>query len=160
MSKPDLRCIVRIDVEKPKQQHCWLVKIIRPGNSFHRSFSDSKLGGKKKALEAAMKCRDKELKKRPAMSSYEQAIRPKSTNKSGIVGVRRTKRIVGRGVGKKFYDVWAATGTPETGGKTKTRYFSISTMGVKKAKTAAIAQRMEWQESLRKSLQRKASGRR
>lgn len=155
MSNRDLRCIVRIDVDKPKQQHCWLVKIIRPGNSFHRSFSDSKFGGKKLALIAAKKCRNKELKKRPAMSSYEQAIRLKKTNTSGIVGVRRTKRVVGRGASARSYDVWAATGTPVTGGRTTTRYFSVSTLGVKKAKAAAIAQRLEWQESLRKSIQRK-----
>ena len=139
MSKKDLTCIVRIDVDKPKQQHCWLVKIVRTGNSFHRSFSDSKFGGRRRALEAAMKCRDKELKKRPAMTAYEQAIRPRATNTSGIVGVRRTKRVVRRGKKTWSYDVWAVTGTPESGGKTKTRYFSTGTVGVKKAKAAAIA---------------------
>ena len=155
MSKKDLTCIVRIDVDKPKHQHCWLVKIVRKGNSFHRSFSDSKFGGRRRALEAAMKCRDKELKKRPAMTAYEQAIRPRATNTSGIVGVRRTKRVVRRGKKTWSYDVWAVTGTPESGGKTKTRYFSTGTVGVKKAKAAAIALRKEWEESLRKSVARK-----
>jgi len=154
MSGKKMRCIVRIDVDKPKQQHCWEVKIIRAGNSFHRTFSDSKFGGKRRALAAAMKCRDRELKKRPAMSSYEQALRPRITNTSGIVGVRRTKRLVRRGDKSWSYDVWAVTGTPESGGKTKTRYFSINSMGVRKAKAAAVALRQQWTESLRRSLRR------
>ncbi|MDP3071244.1 MAG: hypothetical protein Q8N18_13220 [Opitutaceae bacterium] len=144
MSSQDLTCIVRIDVDKPKQQHCWEVKIIRRGNSFHRSFSDSKFGGKMPALGAAMRCRDKELKKRPAMNAFEQAIRPKKTNKSGIVGVRKTRRLVRRGEKSWSYDVWAVTGTPESGGKTKTRYFSIDGMGERNAKAAAITLRQQW----------------
>lgn len=160
MSAEDLTCIVRIDVDKPKQQHCWEVKIIRRENSFHRSFSDSKFDGKELALEAAMRCRDKELKKRPAMNAYEQAIRPKKTNKSGIVGVRRTRRLVRRGEKSWSYDVWAVTGTPESGGKTKTRYFSIDGMGERNAKAAAIALRQEWEESLRVSVEGKVSGHR
>ena len=158
MSVQDLRCIVRIDVDEPKQQHCWEVKIIRTENSFHRSFSDSKYGSKERALAAAIRCRNKELKKRPAMNAYEQAIRPKITNKSGIVGVRRTKRKVRRGENEWSYDVWAVTGTPESGGKTKTRYFSIDGMGERNAKAAAIALRQEWEESLRVSVEGKATG--
>jgi hypothetical protein len=151
-------CIVRIDVSKPKAQHCWEVKIIRPENSFHRSFSDSKHGGREKAYDAAVKCRDEELKKRPAMNSYEQAIRPKRTNKSGIVGVRHGEKIVRRE--KKFwtYPAWIATGTPISGGKTKTKYFVISVLGSSRAaKEAAVAQRKEWEESLRKSVEAKAA---
>jgi hypothetical protein len=121
MKKADTHCIVRIDVDKPKKQHCWEVKIIRPRNSFHRSFSDSKFGGKEGAFAAAVKCRDEELKTRPALTSYEQAIRPKRTNKSGIVGVRKGDKIVRRE--KKFwiYPAWITTGTPISGGKTKTK---------------------------------------
>jgi len=63
------RHIVRIDVDKPKKHHCWEVKIIRTSGVFHRSFSDAVCGGKEKALEAAIKCRDEELKKRPALNS-------------------------------------------------------------------------------------------
>lgn len=156
MKSSRLHCIVRIDVDRPRSQHCWEVKIIRPGNSFHRSFSDSKFGGRRKALEAAMKCRDRELKKRPAMTSYEQAIRPKSSNTSGIVGVRRTVRKVRRGKRVWSYDVWVATGTPVSGGRTKTRYFSIGRLGPRKAKAAAIAQRKEWEDSLRRSVKQKS----
>lgn len=148
-----LRCIVRIDIDKPRTQHCWEVKIIRPGDSFHRSFSDSRHGGKQKALRAAIACRDEQLALRPAMNSYEQAVRPKKTNKSGIVGVRRTVREVRRGKRVWKYDVWAATGTPTSGGRSKTRYFSINQYGVRKARQMAIAQRKEWEESLRASVE-------
>ena len=63
------------------------------------------------------------------MNAYEQAIRPKITNKSGIVGVRRTKRKVRR-----------------------------AGMGERNAKAAAIALRQEWEESLRVSVEGKATG--
>lgn len=153
MSRQKLNCIVRID--EPKKQHCWEVKIIRAGNSFHRSFSDSKYGGKRRALAAAIRCRDDEIKLRPAMNAYDQAIRPKKTNKSGTVGVRRTKRVVKRGNRSWIYDVWAVTGTPVSGGKSKTRYFSIDGMGERNARAAAISLRKEWEESLRSSVEAK-----
>lgn len=156
MKQTAMRCIVRIDVDKPKKQHCWEVKIIRPVNSFHQSFSDSRYGGKGVALRAAKSCRDIELAKRPAMTGYEQAIKLKVTNKSGIAGVRRTVRAVRRGEKEWNYQVWAVTGTPVTGGKTKTRYFSIDKMGDKAARLAAMALRQEWLESLRLSIERKS----
>ena len=151
MKSGAMRCIVRIDAEKPKNQHCWEVKIIRSGNSFHQSFSDSKYGGKRAALLAAKKRRDVELKKRPAMTGYDQAMTLKATNKSGIAGVRKTVRVVRRGKRKWTYEVWAATGTPRSGGRTNTRYFSINKLGNKGARLAAITQRAAWLESLRLS---------
>lgn len=147
-------CIVRIDIDKPKRQHCWEVKIIRPGNSFHKSFSDSKFGGSDAAFSAAVRCRDEALKTRRAMSSYEQAIRPKRNNRSGIVGVRRGTKVVRRGSLVWEYPVWAVTGTPISGGKTKTKYFSINQWGSKVAKQLAVEQRKEWEESLRLSLEK------
>lgn len=153
-SNPYLHCIVRIDVEKPKAQHCWEVKIIRPENSFHRSFSDSKFGGKDGALVAAKNCRDVELRLRPALNAYEQAIRPKITNKSGIVGVRRGEKVVSRGTKTWSYPAWIATGTPFSGGKTKTKYFAISQYGSSAAaKAAAISQRRAWEKSLKASVE-------
>jgi hypothetical protein len=158
--KSDLNCIVRIDVEKPKAQHCWEVKIIRPGNSFHRSFSDSKHGGKDGALIAAMACRDEELKSRPAMNSFEQAIKPKVTNRSGIVGVRRGDKVVTRGNKFWTYPAWIATGTPVSGGKSKTKYFVISHYGSSAAaKAAAIIQRQMWEKSLKESVETIEQGR-
>jgi len=150
--------IVRIDVDKPKKQHCWEVKIIRASGVFHRSFSDAVCGGKEKALEEAIKCRDEELKKRPALNAYEQAIRPKKNNKSGIVGVRKGDRIVKRGKREYRYPAWIVTGTPLSGGKTKTRYFVISVIGSNKlAKEMAIEQRREWEVSLKRSVEAKIS---
>lgn len=148
--------IVRIDVDEPKKQHCWEVKIIRASGIFHRSFSDAKCGGKEKALEKAIKCRDEEMKSRPALNSYEQAIRPKRTNRSGIVGVRRGVKIVKRGKHVYEYPAWIVTGTPVSGGKTKTRYCVISVVGSNAlAKAMAIEQRREWEESLKASVEAK-----
>lgn len=148
MKARSLRSIVRIDQDKPRSQHAWQVRIIRTDGSFTRLFSDSKHGGRKGALAAAIKCRDTELKKRPAKSSYEQALQVKANNTSGIVGVRRGVRKVRRGKKVWSYDVWVATGTPISGAPSKTRYFSIEALGERKAKAAAIAQRKEWEKSL------------
>ena len=153
-SNSDLTCIVRIDLEKPKAQHRWEVKIIRPGNSFHRSFSDSRFGGREGALAAAKRCRDVELKLRPSLNAYEQAIRPKITNKSGIVGVRLGEKVVTRGTKSWIYPAWIATGTPFSGGRTKTKYFAISQYGSSAAaKAAAIGQRRAWEKSLKTSVE-------
>lgn len=150
------RHIVRIDVDKPKKQHCWEVKIIRTSGVFHQSFSDAVHGGKEQAFAAAIKCRDEELKKRPALNSYEQAIRPKKTNKSGIAGVRKGDRIAKRGKKVYLYPAWIVTGTPVSGGKTKTKYFVISVIGSnREARKMALAQRKEWEDSLRRSVEAK-----
>lgn len=152
MKARSLRSIVRIDQDKPRSQHAWQVRIIRRDGSFTRLFSDSKHGGRKAALAAAIKCRDAELKRRPAKTSYEQALQLKANNTSGIVGVRRGVRKVRRGKKVWSYDVWVATGTPISGQPSKTRYFSVEALGERKAKAAAIAQRKEWERSLRASL--------
>jgi hypothetical protein len=149
--------IARIDADK-SHQHCWEVKIVRvpAENSFHRSFSDAKYGGKQAALAAAIKCRDEELKTRPPLNAYQQAIKPKRTNKSGIVGVRRGVKSVRRGNKLWEYDAWVVTGTPGSGGKTKTKYFVLHVHGGSiAAKALAIEQRKEWEESLRKSVEAK-----
>jgi len=151
MKARSLRSIVRIDQDKPRSQHAWQVRIIRTDGSFTQLFSDSKYGGRKAALAAAIKCRDVELKKRPVKSSYEQALKVKANNTSGIVGVRRGVRKVRRGKKVWSYDVWVATGTPVAGGPSKTRYFSVAALGVRKAKEAALAQRKAWERGLRET---------
>lgn len=155
--QPNLTNIVRIDIDKPRQQHCWEVKIVRTRGSFHRSFSDSVYGGKDAAREAAMRCRDAELKKHPAMTGYDQAMRPKKNNKSGIVGVRFGQRVVRRGSKSWTYPAWIATGTPISGEKPKIKYFTLSTHdnSSRKAKEAAISQRRAWERSLKASIEAK-----
>jgi len=150
-----MRHIVRIDVEKPTNQHCWEVKIRRASGMFHRTFSDSKHGGKAGALEAAQSCRDAEVKARPALNAFERAVRPRRTNRSGIVGVRYGAKIVRRGDKVWSYPAWIATGTPVSGGRTKTKYFTLSTYGdsSKRAKEAAIQQRATWERQLKASVE-------
>ncbi|MCR6655745.1 MAG: hypothetical protein NVV63_07995 [Opitutus sp.] len=149
--------ITRIDVEKPHSQHCWEVKIVRKhGESFHKSFSDSKHGGKNGALAAAIRCRDEEIKKRPALNSFEQAIRLKKSNRSGTVGVRLGTKVVRRGTSEWVYPGYVVTGTPVSGGKPKTKYFTFKSYGSEKAaKAAALGQRRAWEKSLKASVEEK-----
>lgn len=159
MKYPRFYCIVRQDSTKPKSYHAWEVKIIRRENSFYRSFSDRKFGGKQQALVAAMKCRDKEVALRPRSNSYENAIRLKRTNSSGIVGVRGPHlKVIKRGKKTWSYEVFTATGTPESGGPSKTKDFYIAVWGKRVAKAMAIEQRRQWEEELRLSVEAKLKG--
>jgi len=74
--------------------------------------------------------------------------------------VRRGDKIVKRGKNIWTYPAWIVTGTPISGGKTKTKYFVISVIGSNKlAKEMAIAQRREWEDSLKHSVEDKLSSR-
>jgi hypothetical protein len=154
MTRQSLKNISRIESGKSQKRPTWEVRIVRAGNSFHRSFADAAYGGKKAALAAAIRCRNAELKKRPVTSSYEQAIRPKASNKSGIVGVREGERVARRGRKVWRYSAWIVTGTPVSGGKTTTKYFIKSHFKSNKAaREAAIRQRRAWERSLKASIE-------
>ncbi len=155
-----LRNIVRIKPGKTRHS-CWVVRIVRasPKVSFSKSFSDKKYGGKKAALQAALACRDQKLKAYPLINSKLRSIgTPTASNKSGITGVRRGMKVIKRGKKKWQYPAWIATGTPISGGKTKTAYFVFDVHGGSRAaKAKAVKQRQEWERSLRKSLRKLAA---
>ena len=161
MTRQNLKNISRIDSGKSKQRPTWAVRIVRAGSAFHRSFADAAHGGKKAALAAAIRCRDAELKRRPVTSSYEQAMRPKANNTSGIVGVREGERVARRGRKVWRYPAWIVTGTPVSGGKTTTKYFiKANFKSNKAAKEAAIRQRRAWERSLKVSVEARGQSRR
>jgi hypothetical protein len=155
-----LRNILRIQSRKTRQ-YSWVVRIVRasPKVSFSQSFSDKKYGGKKAALKAALACRDQKLKAYPLINSKLRSIGvTTASNKSGITGVRRGMKVIKRGKKKWEYPAWIATGTPISGGKSKTCYFVFDVHGGSRAaKALAIKQRQEWEKSLRKSLRKLAA---
>lgn len=91
--------IYRIDPDagqKGARSKGWQVRLDRKINYLSKLFSDSKYGGKEKALEAAIKFRDKALKDRhESLHSHGAGARlilsslPKN-NTSGILGVSRS----------------------------------------------------------------------
>src|SRR3954465_12102799 len=73
---------------------CWRVSFIRRGKPYANAFPDLKHGGRKQALSAAIKWRDKTLKKLDAMTMREFHELKKSDNTSGVPGVhfQKTRR--------------------------------------------------------------------
>jgi hypothetical protein len=107
-------------------------------------FSDGKLGGKRRALSAAIAQRDEWLAVSPAISRIERARQPMRTNTSGIPGVRHRMKTSYRD-GRTFcYAVWTASGTPEPGVR-RTKDFLVSRYGADDAREKAIAQRRAWE---------------
>lgn len=81
-----MRFISRID---SNHIHCWTVRVNKPGVAItHATFSDSKHGGMSKALSAAVKLRDKLIKKHKIKPNQKLGYKVNhSQSWSGIVGV-------------------------------------------------------------------------
>jgi hypothetical protein len=131
--------IWRID-DEIKNFHCWRFQMVRNNKKVSKQFSDSVYGGKRKALQIAIRYRDEIL---ATTDLFEQQIRIRTelrrNNKSGYSGVRRYEN--GRKPGSKSRQVyWSATWTNEDGVK-HSRSFSINLYGEEEAKQLAIAER-------------------
>ncbi len=108
----------------------WWVRFLIENERISESFSDNKFGGKEKALKAAQIFRDAmERKVRPKQTEHKPNVKTKR-NRSGIVGVNRTKNY------------WQTHWT-KTNGEITTRKFSIKVYGEKEALRMAIEARTE-----------------
>jgi hypothetical protein len=140
--KPN-RNISRIDIgsgKGDKQTHGYQVRLTRRGKSISKFFSDRKLGGKKKALEAARAFRDEQEAKLKPLSRLERAERLTKRNQSGVPGVWFQEKRVRRGDGIYFYKVAKATWCPEPGRRC-TVSFSCNKHGDDKAWDLAVKAR-------------------
>lgn len=134
--------ITRIDIgDPPHGTHAWEVRIRRRGRRIEKTFSDSPCGGKKRALDAAIKFRDKTLKQMKPYSKAELLRIPNSTNSSGIRGVRLKENFI-RKNGKIYrYVAWEAMWCPNGDGRPKKLAFSVARHGNEEALRLAIAAR-------------------
>jgi hypothetical protein len=71
----------------PGKARAWRVRFTRRGKPYARGFHDSKYGGSKKALAAAMDLRDRTLARVAAYTKRQYCEVPKSHNTSGATGV-------------------------------------------------------------------------
>lgn len=128
--------------------NAWQVKIKLPG--IHKSFSDWKYGGKRKALLAAMAFRDEQLSKIKHSEHYGR--RPTET---GVLGVtyhiyRHTYKLKHSHVVKNYYPefyraawtIWKRNRKP----KVLTKNFSVKKYGRQNALALAIAMRTEFEK--------------
>lgn len=142
----ELKNIFRIEIENTQNKsgtHGWQVRFLRSNNKNHISqlFSDNSYGGKQKALEAAATFRNAiEIEIEP-ISKEKQKKRKSLRNKSGIVGVNRTKQVDRRRSGKTYvYYYWQAH-WPNGNNRTVCRKFSVSKYGEQGALKLAIEAR-------------------
>ena len=153
--RQDLRYIARQE-KSAKSVAGWKVGVTRRGKYMHKSFADSKHGGKTKGLKAAKAWRD-QIVKSTSTADYvvwrrEKRSRP---NGSGIIGVGRYAVLYET----TRHPVWEAY-WQDADGKRHSRRFFISVHGERGAKALACAARREAMKELRQELTRrdKASG--
>ena len=109
----------------------WLVRYMREGVPFNRSFSDSKYGSPEASLAAAEEYH-KELRTAFPPPTWEEHLERCPKSESGHMGVRR---LITERKGHK-YPVWMARW--QLDGKVNIRTFSINMYGEEGAKRLAI----------------------
>jgi len=119
----------------------WEVRISRRGKKVSKFFSDSLLGGKRKALAEARAFRDRIEDKYPHYTRVELMAQPTARNSSGIPGVRRRENVVTKNGWAYTYATWEASWTTEKGGKRTKRQFSVLKYGEDKAYALAVRAR-------------------
>src|SRR5438552_1728890 len=115
--------------------YAWIVKLQRRKRVAFKHFSDSRYGGKKKALAAALRYRDAVLKEMQN-SSYGLWIRniKRKDNTSGMIGIARyVRRNRSRSNPKKFFRqvVWQAFWM-DADGKRHSKKFAVKKYGERK----------------------------
>lgn len=145
-----LHHIRRLDI--PKVMHAWVVQIKRHDQTpVRRRFSDSRYGGKRAALAAAIHFRETmltETQQRHYLLWRRHRLR--NDNTSGTIGVGRYvshKRIKGR---LYKYTAWQAFWCDQDG-KRRSRQFSVDRYGEDRAKSLAQRARAEAIRALREA---------
>jgi hypothetical protein len=131
-----LHHIHRID-HAPKRTHAWVVQVQRCGDVRIRRFSDGRYGGKRSALETAIRYRNAALRNlQDTRYGLWRRNRKRRNNTSGIVGVgryvsreRAGGRIIERVAWQAFWD------GPD--GRRHGRKFSVNLHGERRARELA-----------------------
>lgn len=133
-NKQSVKNIKRIDSPKT---HGWQVHVRRGGKLVTKLFSDSKLGGKRKALDAAKQYRDGLIEE---MAKWEKPLwrikRTPRTN-TGVMGVSQTEYNTRSGKKRKVITVTVRSEL----GKAVNRKFSVDKLGYEVAVKKAVAWR-------------------
>lgn len=125
-------------IEQPEKNHFgYYVRLMWRGNQHAKFFSDKKYGGKQQAWKAAEQYFDELDQKMPLDS---QVGRMSVRNRSGIVGVSRTKSSR-HGHCYEYWQAWWGSGNQR-----KSVKFSIHKYGETEAKELAIKARKKWEQ--------------
>lgn len=130
-------------IEQFEKSHFgYYVRITRSGKQHAKFFSDARWGGQQRAYEAAQDYFHKLTAQMPLPS---QAGRKSVRNRSGIVGVNRSKSIR-RGHTYEYWQAWWGSGRDRKSAK-----FSIKKYGTEQAKELAIRARKTWEEEAKRA---------
>lgn len=140
MADSGYKSISRIDSER-KKMHGWYVRVYFKSAMHAKFFSDSRYGDKAEALAEAIIYRDALEEKLGKPRSERTVVSLSPRNKSGVVGVRRTRKINQRGT-PTSYEVYEITWNPEPG-KMKRTSVSIDHYGEAEALRRAMKIRQE-----------------
>ena len=130
------RNIRRID-DASRRTYAWLVQVERRNHIITKMFSDSKFGGKRKALVAARTYRDELVAAVPARNFVDYCEKKRPNNRSGVTGVSR--HLVRQRSGR-LIPYWYAR-CPTGIGKTRLVKYSASKHGERGAFELAHAAR-------------------
>ena len=125
-------------ISSKKSGYGWYVRTYLNGKTFSKFFSDSKYGGKKRALKFAKKAKSfAELQLKPYRSTGSTTNRPlikrSKNNSTGVIGVSFTKKKMQNGNTYCYFMVnWREDG------KSKNTSFSCNKYGKKEAFKRAV----------------------
>jgi hypothetical protein len=162
MAKSGYKGISRID-QPERKTHGWYVRVTFNGQRRVKFFSDEANGGKEKALEAAVRFRNRAEKELNKPRTDRLVIARNPRNRSGIMGVQRKTKVVHTPAGERVTDnVYEITWNPSPG-EVRRAWVSIDEYGEEAAFRKACAIRREkekemygsvvgpnWAESLKK----------
>ncbi|HEX8709775.1 MAG TPA: hypothetical protein VF723_16155 [Pyrinomonadaceae bacterium] len=142
MAKSGHKGISRIDQEKRKT-HGWYVRVRFDGVQRSKFFSDESNGGREKALEAAVRFRNRLEQDLGKPRTDRLVIARNPRNSSGIMGVQRKTKVVKTPKGERVTrNVYEVTWNPEPGKLART-WVSIDEYGEEAAFRKACAIRRE-----------------
>ena len=133
--------IYRVD-HNESHTHSWFVTIQRRGRVYHRHFTDSVYGGKRKALDTAKLYRDSLIASLRPLTRPERCRIRKKNNRSGISGVTRIEAVE-RSRGRIYPRRYWLAQWPIGNGKAKMKKFSITRYGERGAFQRALRARRE-----------------
>lgn len=139
MSGPPRAPTNKPNIYRVDDQSRWVASIQGNGVQLHQSFADSKLGGKRAALRAAVEWRDAMRAQHPTMPLSERMQMVTAKNTSGVPGVFFWRDKKGR-------PYWKAQTT--VGHRTATKVFSVARYGHSEAFSLAAEERKRQIERL------------
>jgi len=104
------KSVTRVDSRSGKT-HAWWVRVAFQGQMHSKMFSDSLHGGRRKALDAAVKWRNKTERELGKPRTERTVIALSPRNRTGVPGIRRTLKPMtrdGRKKGPVYEVVWQA----------------------------------------------------